>query len=162
MGELFTIATIWIALGGYGLSTWWMTADGASLRRACAARRMWTVGCACLILHIVAAFAVFHEWSHSAAYTDTAQKTAARVGVNWGGGLYVNYAFALAWVADCILWWRGGDAFIRRARKWRLMLHAFFLFMIFNATVVFGHGAGRWAGGILCVAIGVRLLRWLQ
>ena len=36
---------------------------------------------------------------------------------------------------------------------WFLLLHGFFLFMIFNATVVFGQGWAQPAGVILCLLV---------
>src|SRR5262245_656128 len=59
------------------------------------ARGAWTAGCVLYLLHVVAAFHYYHHWSHDAAYESTARQTADVVGVHWGGGLYVNYAFTL-------------------------------------------------------------------
>ena len=67
------------------------------------ARWAWTAGFVIFLVHVLCAFHFFHHWSHDAAYLDTAQKTAAMTGWNWGGGLYLNYLFALIWGID-VLW----------------------------------------------------------
>jgi hypothetical protein len=96
-------------------------------------------------LHVLAAFAYFHAWSHDAAYRHTADATEAVVGFQWGGGLYVNYAFTIFWAADTILWWLGGTSFPYRSRTYFWTVHGVFAFMVVNATVVFGPPYWKWA-----------------
>src|SRR5687768_15263236 len=55
-------------------------------------RWLWTIACLALLAHVTCAFAFYHQWSHAAAYRHTAEQTAAMTGMNWGGGLYFNYA----------------------------------------------------------------------
>ena len=38
---------------------------------------------------------------------NSARQTAEVFGLDWGGGLYVNYAFTAAWVAD-VAWRKPG------------------------------------------------------
>ena len=64
------------------------------------ARLCWSAGCLAFLLHVVSAFHFSHHWSHRAAYEATARQTAEVVGLDWGGGLYANYAFAALWAAD--------------------------------------------------------------
>jgi hypothetical protein len=138
--EAITRWTIRAAFAFYVLA---MTARLA--RRVPAAQTIriaWTAGCFCYLLHVAAAFHFYHGWSHAAAYRDTACRTAERFGFYWGGGLYFNYAFTIAWVVDTIRLWRRQNI----PRWMRIALHAFFAFMFFNATVVFGAGFIRWAG----------------
>src|SRR5579862_2549129 len=71
-------------------------------------RVAWTVGCLTYLLHVVCAFEYYHHWSHDEAYAFTAQQTATVVGLDWGGGLYLNYAFTLVWLADVVWWWTVG------------------------------------------------------
>jgi hypothetical protein len=158
-GEVLTKLTIWIAVAGYftgaavyalarGRREW----DGR-------ARVAWTAACAALLAHVACAFHFQHGWSGAAAYRDTARQTAEVFGLDWGGGLYVNYALLAGWVADVLWWWgRGLDAY--RRRPWPLVAgwHAFLLFIVFNATVVFASGFVRRAG--LCVCLGLCLV-WL-
>jgi hypothetical protein len=77
-------------------------------RRDPAARLAWTLACAFYLMHVAAAFQFHHHWSHLAAYRETAQQTAEVFGLNWGGGLYFNYAFTIVWIADALWWWRIG------------------------------------------------------
>jgi hypothetical protein len=109
-------------------------------------RVTWTVACAFYLAHVAAAFHFYHGWSHSAAYRETARQTAEVFGVNWGGGLYFNYAFTAIWVADVLWWWRGLTAYRLRARWITASIHLFFAFMFFNATVIFARGWTRWFG----------------
>ena len=102
------------------------------------------------VAHSAAAFHVYHGWSQAAAYRDTARQTLEVIGVDWGGGLYFNYAFTAAWAADVLSKRR------LTTSRWRIPLHAFFAFMWFNATVVFGRGAIRWAG--VAAAAGLAML----
>lgn len=157
--ELLTRITIWLALSGY--------VSGAALflfnhgRRPWlrAARWAWTLGCGCLLAHVVCAFQFYHAWSHWAAYHATAAQTGAVVGWAWGGGVYVNYAFTLLWTLDVSAWWARGLASYARRPAWLTVAwHGFFVFMLFNGTVVFGHGAARWFGLLLCAVL---LICWL-
>jgi hypothetical protein len=133
------------------------TDDPVTARKA--ARWLWTVGCGLYIAHVLAAFAHFHAWSHEAAYRHTAEATAAVVGLDWGGGLYVNYAFTLFWVADTILWWLGGAAFPYRSRAYFWTVNGVFAFMAVDATVVFGPPYWKW----VAVAVAAMLIAayWL-
>ena len=108
------------------------------------------LGCALLLFHIAAAFQFKHDWSQSAAYADTARQTAALTGWNWGGGLYINYLFALLWVWQVVGSWRKGQIAIS-SQTW--IVRGFFLFMFLNAAVVFVHGPARWFGLLGCLAL---------
>jgi hypothetical protein len=74
--------------------------------------------------------------------------------INWGGGLFINYAVAVLWTADVAWWWFAGLASYRR-RPWWLVLawHSFLIFIIFNATVVFKDGLTRWVGLLICLSL---------
>jgi hypothetical protein len=115
--------------------------------RDAAARVAWTLACAFYLAHVAAAFQFHHHWSHLAAYRETAQQTADVFGVNWGGGLYFNYAFTVVWIADAFWWWRTGLAGYRARPRWvAIVVHSFFGFMFFNAAIVFGSNFMRWFG----------------
>lgn len=159
-GEVLTTLTVWVALAGYfaGAGAYALSRGRRGWDRF--ARASWTVGCAALLAHVACAFHFKHGWSHAAAYRDTARQTSEVFRIDWGGGLYVNYALAALWVADVGWWWgRGLVAYRRRAWPLTAAWHAFLLFVVFNATVVFGEGFVRWAGLCLCVALG---LAWLN
>jgi hypothetical protein len=122
------------------------------------ARGCWFAGCLFFGLHVVAAFQFVHGWSHAAAAEDTRRQTLERTGIDFGGGIYFNYLLALVWAADVA----GGipnRPFLReRSRTWSVFLHGFFLFMIFNSTVVFGRPEARVPGLLLCIVVLTALL----
>lgn len=116
-------------------------------RRDSASRVAWTLAAAFYLAHVVAAFQFHHHWSHAAAYRETAQQTEEVFGLNWGGGLYFNYAFTVIWIGDAIGWWRIGlDRYRGRRCRMTRAIHLFFGFMFFNAAVVFGSNLMRWFG----------------
>lgn len=116
-------------------------------------RWAWTGGCLAYLVHVAAAFHYTYDWSHGVAYRATARQTAEVFGLDWGGGLYVNYAFTIAWMADVARRWWAGERYRRLpgalATGWRL----FFLFMVFNGAVVFGSTPARWLGAVVCLAL---------
>jgi hypothetical protein len=158
-GELLTRVTVWVAVAGYAAGAAAFALSRGRRKWDAAARLAWTVGCAGLLAHVACAFNFYHGWSHAAAYRDTARQTAVATGLDWGGGVYFNYALLLAWVADVAWWWRRGrDAYRRRPWPLTAAWHAFLIFMFFNATVVFASGPARWAGLCVCAGLG---LAWL-
>lgn len=155
-GEILTRWTIRIALAFYAVAmTGWLW-GGQRRRWQWLAGCAWTAGCLLYLGHVASAFHFYHGWSHAAAYRETARQTAELFGWHWGGGLYFNYAFTLAWVADVVRWWQGGTRYPRRARVLGAALHVFMAFMVFNATVVFETGPMRWLG--LLAALGLVVL----
>jgi len=146
MGEILTRGTVWLALSLY--------VAGEVMRRRSAlspaGRWLNTLGCAAFLAHVACAFHFYHAWSHSAAYVDTARQTAELTGWNSGAGLYINYLFALVWVADALSSWSTS-----RARpNWIIWsVRGFFWFMMFNGAVVFAHGTMRGYGLLLCVLL---------
>jgi hypothetical protein len=135
----------------------------AAGRRRCltAARLAWTGGWLFFLVHVACAFEFYHDWSHAGAYRSTARETAEVVGLNWGGGLYANYAFALVWLADVCWWWLRRESYVARPRAAEWIVHGFLGFIALNATVVFGAGMIRWFGlascGLLAAARWVKL-----
>ena len=171
-GELLTRITIWIAIGGYALSVainlLWsesrMRKRVFLLRKRdfliwrTRARWAWTIGCAALLAHTICALHFYHAWSQASAYRETARQTAEVTGLDWGGGLIINYAFLAAWIADVFWWWRGLEAYRRRHRLITAFLQGLFIFMVFNATVVFKTGFVRYSGAGICLLL---LALWL-
>ena len=127
--------------------------------QASRARWFWTLGFVFYVVHVACAFGFYHQWSHLAAYRHTAEQTAAVLGIDWGGGLYFNYAFTLFWLTDLVRWWRGGVEFPYRRRGYFWTLHAVFAFMMFNATVVFGPPWWRWTAPVIAAAL---VTAWLS
>jgi hypothetical protein len=118
---------------------------------------LWTLAFVCYLGHVVSAFAFHYDWSHQAAYAETARQTAALFKIQWGGGLYFNYAFTALWAAD-VLWMWGSVASYRNRPMWiGWAIHSFMAFMFFNATVIFASGWVRWLG---LAAVTLLVLTW--
>lgn len=117
---------------------------------------LWTAAGITFVLHVGLAFHFLHHWSHESAFRHTAERTDQAMGVAVGGGIYVNYVFLLWWLADLLLLW---VAPAWRTRPYRIALHAFFAFIMFNATVVFGPPWWKWAA--LPIAAGMLASRAL-
>ena len=153
--DFLTRSTVWLSIVAY-------TAGCVMFARVVLdrwTRLAWTIGCAALLAHFICAFQFVHAWSHTLAYGDTARQTAEVFGIDWGGGVFINYAVALLWAGDVVWWWIAGLSSYRR-RPWLLTLiwHGFLIFIIFNATVVFGHGLTRGLGLIVSLVI---VLSWI-
>jgi hypothetical protein len=103
-------------------------------------RWLWTWAWLSYVIHVVCAFHFFHHWSHADAVRHTAEVS------GFGPGIYASYFFTLIWGIDVAAWWSLPRWYARRASWIDCMLHAFMLFMVFNATVVFETGLIRWAG----------------
>ena len=153
-GELLTRGSVWLALLGDLAGPTAALAGRDRRRWQRAARSIYTAGLAAFLLHVATAFHLFYGWSHTQALIETAKETAAVTGIASGAGLYFNYAFTVLWLLDAGWWWRSGTAAFRRRSPWiDGSLHGFFLFMAFNATVVFETGAIRWIGGLATLAL---------
>lgn len=141
--------TIWTALALYVAGEYGRT----RLPPTPWARPVWLLGALTYLAHMAAAFAFHHGWSHAAAYAYTAARTEELFGLDWGGGLWVNYAFTAIWIGEG-LWWRLRPAHYEgRPRIWRLAVRAFFLFMIANGAVIFVEGPRRLLGVGVLIAL---------
>jgi hypothetical protein len=108
-----------------------------------------------LTVHVLAAFHFEHDWSHSAALKHTAQQTARLTGIDWGGGLYFNYVFLLLWLVDVAMLWTVASKPSSRLRR---SMDLACIFMVLNATVVFG--PRWWIGPVIILGlIAVQLRR---
>lgn len=97
--------------------------------------------------------------SHAAALRFTAQRTREITGLDWGGGLYINYLFTLLWLADLAAWWRLGPDYPRRHRRIYRLVQAIFAFMAFNATVIFGPALWRGVAAVFALLLATAWLR---
>ena len=162
-GEFLTRGTIWVSIAGYAIGSVIFAMSSPSRRSAtwdAAARVIWTIACASLIAHFISAFQFYHDWSHAAAYADTARQTREAFGFNWGGGVFINYALLITWMLDVAWWWRSGlDSYRKRPLPLVVAWHGFLIFIIFNATVVFGDGIVRWIGLAICLLLALSWLR---
>jgi hypothetical protein len=107
------------------------------------------VGIALLVAHIGLAFHLRYDWNHEAAVRETARQTAETFGLDWGGGVYVNYLFTLVWAIDAWSWHAHPARAAARPTGLRWALRAFYLTMVFNGAVVFVSGARRVLGVVL-------------
>jgi len=110
------------------------------------ARWLWTAGCLLLLAHIGCAFQFVHHWQHNLAVAETARRTAAVVGWEFGGGVYFNYAFALIWLGDVVWWWAAKASYRQRPRLVNAIVHSYLFFIAFNGAIVFVAGPTRWIG----------------
>ena len=149
-GELLTRLTIWLALCASAIGAGILLLSRDRSRWLSGARLAWTLGCAFFLAHVASAFTYYHHWSHAAAYRETAQRTGELTGLRWGGGIYLNYLFAIAWVVDVGWWWLAPEGFSARSPRVNAIWQGFFLFMVFNGAVVFGTGPVRWLGVGIC------------
>jgi hypothetical protein len=138
-------ATIWTALALFVV--------GAAGRRP----TLWLTGAVLCWVHIAIAMGVGYHWSHEAAVAATARQTAAVYGLDWGGGLYVNYVFAGVWLAEAV--WRlvSPRAWSARPRIVSWTLGLFYAVILINAAFVFASPAGRLAG-VALLGVGGRSL----
>lgn len=84
---------------------------------------------------------------------ETARQTAAVYGLNWGGGVYVNYLFTTAWLTEA-WWWRAYPLqYFGRRRVITWVLRAFYFVIIVNAAIVFAGVPGRVIGVVLVGAL---------
>ncbi len=152
-GEILTRATIWVSLAGWATGSAVLALSRGRAGWDRAARLAWTAGCVALLAHVACAFHFAHGWSQGHAYRETARQTAEVFGLDWGGGLFINYALLVAWVLDVAWWWRGLELYRRRPRWLTALWQGFLVFIVFNATVVFKTGALRWIGWLLCLGL---------
>ena len=144
--------TVWLALAGYAIGASVYLLSRGRRSWDVVARMAWTVGCVSLIAHVACAYHFYDNWSQAAAYRETARQTAKVTGLEWGGGLFINYALIIGWVVDVALWrLRGLDAYRNRPRWIVAVWQGFLFFIIFNATVIFKTGPLRWIGLGLCL-----------
>lgn len=112
---------------------------------------LWAVGALLCAAHMTLAMGVRYDWSHQAAIESTARQTQAVYGVNWRGGVYVNYAFLALWIAE-VMWWRASPRrYLSRPAATTWIVRSFYLLVLFNAAVVFASGA-RAVAGVLLIA----------
>jgi hypothetical protein len=161
--ELATRWTIRLALVCSLAAAMAEVAAGTDERRLRMARAAWTAGWGLYLAHVACAFQFYHHWSHAAAYSHTALRTAELSGRNWGAGLYFNYVFTAAWTLDTFTRWRCPSG-RRRARPpliaWYVITwYGFFIFMLVNATIVFETGPVRWAA---LAGLAMLTLTWIK
>jgi hypothetical protein len=148
-GELLVRTTAWLAFAAYVGGT------VAGLRHPSGRtfRLVWLAGAVFLLVHLLAAFHFKHGWSHATAYADTARQTREVTGLDWGGGVYLNYLLVIVWLADATSRVRTNPIVLSLVL--RRVLTVFYAFMWFNAAVVFVRNPMRWVGAAAFVLLAV-------
>lgn len=114
-------------------------------------RALATLGLGLLIEHVLIAFYLAHDWSHEAAFDHTDEVS------GFGFGIWVNYAVVLLWTIDVLWQWLHIASYLRRPRWLAIGVLTFYAFIMFNATVVYGHDVFPWIGAALFSILGFRL-----
>jgi hypothetical protein len=143
--------TIWIALALFAAGE-----SGRSGRRAVPAPWAWWASLAGVLAaaaHFALAFDGRHDWSHASAVEETARQAAAVYGLDWGGGVYANYAFLGVWALDLWRWRVAARRGVSRSGWGTWLARAFYFIVILNGAVIFAGGWRRW--------VGVALVTWL-
>ncbi len=89
----------------------------------------------------------------------TAQQTQELIGIRFGAGLFVNYAFDLVWLVDAMVRMISPGIYSKIPKAYRYCTNSFLIFMAINGAIVFQSGCIR-AIGLACV--GMLLLLSLQ
>ena len=103
--------------------------------------------------------AVRHGWSHGAALEATARQTSDMFGLNWGGGVYVNYVFAAVWIAELLAWRQWPAGYESRPGWIRWSLRVFYLVIIISGAIVFAAGWRRVIGLAIVATVAVSWMR---
>ena len=103
------------------------------------AGKIWMVGNASMVLHIIASYGVWHGWSHQAALRFTGDQSESVIGIRAESGLYANFAFVLVWI------WLAFRLVANRpvSKVFAQAAYGFLAAMVFFATIVFEDGVVR-------------------
>ena len=138
---------VWLSLAAFAMG------EIGKSRRSAWAWSTYATGAILLVIHILLAMAVRHNWSNAAAVEATARHTNDMFGLAWGGGVYVNYVFAAIWIAELFVWRQWPDGYALRPGwiKWSLRL--FYFVIIVSAAVIFATGWRRWVGAAIVLSL---------
>ena len=124
----------------------WAGSEVLRPRRPQHARWLFTLALLITLVHVIVAFEAVYRWDHALAVSSTARQAAAKTGWEWRGSLYVNYAFLTVWLADVGWWWIAPHRYRQRSPTLDAVRLALFVFMFFNAAVVFATVQGQVVG----------------
>lgn len=161
-GELLTRWTIRLALVCYFASLGCQLTAPANGHASRWPRLLWTAGFAIFVVHVLCAFHFIHHWSHAAAFAETARRTREVVNWEFGYGVYGNHLFTLMWGLDVWRSWQNrvdAAAAQGRMRIWDRLVQTFLAFIVFNGTIIFEPGVGRWLGIIGFTTLAVLVVR---
>jgi hypothetical protein len=144
-------AAVFVTIAGSVLA--WAAGEGVPSRGA------WSLGAFLAVAHALLAFAVFYGWSHTVAREATARQAAALTGLNFEGGIYVNYVFLMVWLGDALWWWLAPRSHDARPNWVSVAIRGFIFFIILNGAVVFADGLARIVG---IVAVSIVAVTWFR
>jgi hypothetical protein len=121
------------------------------------ARAYWAIGCALYLAHVVAAFEYAYHWSHAIAVQETARQTEELFGLNWGGGIWFNYAFTAIWTVDAAWWLIASKNRATRPNWLNNTIHSYLAWMFINGAIVFPKGPTSWISA--AIAAGLIILK---
>lgn len=124
-----------------------------ALAEILSSRALWTAGAALMLLHSATALQTFYGGSHAIARQETARQTAALTGIEFSGGIYVNYVFLALWAGDAAWWWMSPASYARRPRWLSAVIRGFIFFIIFNGAVIFADGWARVVGATASASV---------
>lgn len=164
LGDLVIRSSVRLAMLCYAGVLLGCACGGHAPATTAASRWLWTIGCGLFWGHVLSAFAFYHHWSHEHAFLDTALKTRAAIGVEFGYGIYFNHLFALAWTADVAWSWLAAKSYAARPRWLMVSLHAILLFIAVNGLVVFKAGPVRWTSAAVLAGMAAVwcAMRWAR
>jgi hypothetical protein len=135
-----------------GVITW-------SLAEVMRSRALWTMAALLTIVHSVAAFLVFYDGSHVVAQEQTTRQAAALTGVEFAGGIYINYLLLVVWAGDVVWSWLAPTSYASRPMWLHWSVHGFIFFIVFNGAVIFADGLAR-VVGIVSVTLAAFFASW--
>lgn len=121
-------------------------------------RWVWFAGAVGMLLHLLVSLAWRHDFSHDAAYADTARRTAETFGLVWGGGIYFNYVLVGWWLLDAVWWIFRPASYLRRLFAWTFAFHAYLLFMASQGAIVFARTPANLIAGALFAVLAALIL----
>lgn len=133
--DLIVRGSMWLALSSFVAAHWGFRRAGSVAHGWRPLAAYW-VGAALALAHALAAFHWHYDWSHTQAVVATAEQTAEVFGLNWGGGVWVNYAFLVVWLADA--GWRTArrrHGVTGSTGTW--VLRGFYVIVIANGAITF-------------------------
>ena len=119
---------------------------------------LWLVGALLSLGHSLGSLATFHHGSQFMAMEATAQQTQELLGIRFGAGLFVNYAFDLVWLVDAMIRMISPAIYSKLPNTYRYCTNGFLIFMAINGAIVFQSGWIR-AIGLVCIGL-LLLLSW--
>ena len=153
-------AAIWairIALGLMVLVLAIEIRGGKSTDRSTAS--LWLIGALLSLYHSLGSIATFYHGSQSMAFEATAQQTEELLGIRFGAGLFVNYAFVLIWLVDALFRCASPASYRQLPIEYSYCIKGFLIFIAINGAIVFQSG---WIRGIGLACVALLLMLSLQ